>query len=392
MANIKSLFQSEKGANAYIAGKMTINISGAKQNIDVIFERFGRRFFIILNGLSEITVGAKDFLFGNNINMPFMDEMGQEYIAFDCFCIKSKLTVNYIVLEGEYKTLLKGIKIPNCGILKIHFDGLDNYMIDCQCVEDNIIEKYNKWDLVEENGKRKIAVRLKDINDFSVLHNLIVRTREYFEFIANHELIIDEIQYKKINGEGIEIIRSDKITSEKSFVFNDKTILTKDVIFDDLDKWLIYYEEYKEPIYIWKKSIYNYNVSEEDVFLWRCQAFELLSEINKEIYDKAMELKSEKQIEPNLYNYLEALNKLHHYINCNKKELRAVKEVRNLYTHNNPKKKITKRQWHNSIHIIRLAFIEGIKFVFKMNNNESKGFYLHIAKGDLEEEKKHFDI
>lgn len=53
---------------------------------------------------------------------------------------------------------------------------------------------------------------------------------------------------------------------------------------------------------------------------------------------------------------------------------------------------MTKRQWHNSIHIIHLALAEGIKFAFEMKNKECKGFYLHICKGGMEEEKARFNL
>lgn len=52
-----------------------------------------------------------------------------------------------------------------------------------------------------------------------------------------------------------EILRSDKISSEKSYVFHDKTMLSTEVIFGDLCKWLLNYEKYKEPIYMEKVYI-----------------------------------------------------------------------------------------------------------------------------------------
>ncbi len=86
------------------------------------------------------------------------------------------------------------------------------------------------------------------------------------------------------------------------------------------------------------------------------------------------------------------MNQVHHYIDCKDDDLIDVKEVRNLYTHNNPKKMVSQRQWYNSTHIIQLALIEGIKYIFGMENKECKCFYLHIAKGGKEEEKKRFNV
>lgn len=80
-------------------------------------------------------------------------------------------------------------------------------------------------------------------------------------------------------------------------------------------------------------------MSEEDVFLWRCQAFELLCELNDTIYDEAIKLKENRQKAPNLRNYLEAINRVHHYVDCVDEDFKDVKEVRNQYTHNNPRTK-----------------------------------------------------
>lgn len=392
MIDIQSLFQYGGNERVLVVGKTTINISDNQKDVDVLFERDGRRFMMLFSGLSEATINAKEYLFGKNINMHFINDDGQPYIAYDCLFLKSKMTMNYILMEGEYKSLLRGSYIPNCGILKLHFDGIEVFMGNCDVTSEKYLDEYNKWCLFEENEKRMIAVRLKDIGSYQILHNLLVRVREYFEFIANHQLIFDEINFCGFDGKGIEILRSDKISTEKSYVFHDKTTLSTDVIFGDLCKWLLNYEKYKEPIYIWKKSIYNFDVSEEDVFLWRCQAFELLCELDNKLYREAIKLKDERQKEPNLRNYLEALNQVHHYINCQDDDFRDVKEVRNLYTHNNPKKMVSQRQWHNSTHLIQLALIEGIKYTFGMENKDCKAFYLHIAKHGMEKEKKRFNV
>lgn len=196
----------------------------------------------------------------------FENEEAQQFIAYDCLCLKSTLTLNYIVMEGEYKTLLNGAHIPDCGILCFHFDGLDSCFTNCKITVNNMLEECNKWTMFEENGKRKIVVKLKDVNSFEAMRDILVKVREYFEFVVDHELIIDEIKYKGINGEGIEIIRDDKITSEKSFVFHDRTVLETDIIFDDLNKWLMYYEKYKEPIYIYGKNLFIIMMCQRKMF------------------------------------------------------------------------------------------------------------------------------
>lgn len=61
-----------------------------QQNVDVFFERFGRRFFMIFPELSEKTISLKDYLFGKNIKIVFKNEEPQQFIAFDCLRLKSR--------------------------------------------------------------------------------------------------------------------------------------------------------------------------------------------------------------------------------------------------------------------------------------------------------------
>ena len=92
---------------------------------------------------------------------------------------------------------------------------------------------------------------------FSALINFIIIVREYIEFVANHELILDYITYKDDSGQGIELLRADRITSEKSFVFWEKINCDEDSFFDDLCKWINDYDKHKDVIYLWRKSVYN---------------------------------------------------------------------------------------------------------------------------------------
>lgn len=241
--------------NEFIAGKTTIYFYQKQQNVDVLFSRYGCRFYLIFNELSEKTISAKEYLFGREFNAIFINEEGQQYRSYGCLCRKSTLTLEHITLEGEYKTLTKGTYIPNCGILDFHFNGIEDCFINCKEITGCLPQEYSKWTMIEANGKRKIAVRLKDVNDFETIQSILIRAREYFEFILDHELTIDEINYKDINDKGIEIIRDDKISSEKSAGFYDRTNLTMDILFNDLNKWLIHYEKYKEPIYMEKSYL-----------------------------------------------------------------------------------------------------------------------------------------
>ena len=65
MVDIKTLFQGKKYMNEFVVGRTAINISGMQQNIDVFFERYGRRFLIFISEFSEIAISIIDNLFDN---------------------------------------------------------------------------------------------------------------------------------------------------------------------------------------------------------------------------------------------------------------------------------------------------------------------------------------
>ena len=150
MIDIQSLFQDGINERVLVIGKTTVNISANQKDVDVLFERDGRRFMMLLSGLSEASINVKEYLFGKTVNIQFIDEDGQCHIAYDCLFLKSKMTMNYIVMEGEYKSLIRGSNIPNCGILKLHFEGIEGYMSNCDVTSEICLDEYNKWCLFLE--------------------------------------------------------------------------------------------------------------------------------------------------------------------------------------------------------------------------------------------------
>ena len=58
MIDIQSLFQDGINERVLVIGKTTVNISANQKDVDVLFERDGRRFMMLLSGLSEASINA----------------------------------------------------------------------------------------------------------------------------------------------------------------------------------------------------------------------------------------------------------------------------------------------------------------------------------------------
>ena len=69
MIDIQSLFQDGINERVLVIGKTTVNISANQKDVDVLFERDGRRFMMLLSGLSEASINAKEYLFGKTVNI-----------------------------------------------------------------------------------------------------------------------------------------------------------------------------------------------------------------------------------------------------------------------------------------------------------------------------------
>lgn len=92
--------------------------------------------------------------------------------------------------------------------------------------------------------------------------------------------------------------------SQNDCLINEVSLEQPKTIVEGINQWLLHYEPYKEVINIWKKTIYNRHVSDEDVFIWRCQSLELLCTLYKPLLDEAKsQIKNPKQSFPNLSNF-----------------------------------------------------------------------------------------
>jgi hypothetical protein len=224
-----------------------------------------------------------------------------------------------------------------------------------------------------------------DFNQDMALKDIIDTVRlvkEYFELIYRSEIHIFDIS---LNYE--DLMRGDKI------LFSDFDCIEVvshpnagfqfrggyDEIVSGLIGWCKYYDQFKIGISIWQKQIYNTRVDREDSILWNGQAIEALCEHHSELYGIAKAIAVEraqkdgqKPREPNLIDYLTAVNKQFPELGETFVRFFAdAKKVRDKLTHNNPNKQVTERQIKNTVALLEhfstrlISYIIGLKGIIR---------------------------
>ena len=369
-----------------IYGRTTIQLSEWKCNVDVIFHIPMQRLEIIVPLTSEKSFAAVDYVFFKNIKeLVIVNEEGQKFTAYDCVCYRKVINIDKITMSGQYKTLIKGSTIPKAGVLYFHFEGLEHYFEKSEFINSEQLLKENEWSLINNEGSKEIAAKISGTENIESLIIPLLRVREYFEFLIASEIYIDKVVYSNKATETIEILNDKFLISKNECFFDETSTQSPEVIEKGINQWLSHYESYKEVFKIWRKTIYNRQVSDEDVFIWRCQSFELLCTLCQPLFDDAKQLikTPKRQQFPNLSNFLGALNAKCHFINCDDSYFDKVTDVRNVYIHYNPNKHITDREWHNSTHLIDMALKVAIRYAMGLDITDI-GFFILMPEGSGE--------
>ena len=384
MLSIKILY--EEGV-IMIKGMTTVRFDDVEYNIDISFSMSSQKFEIVIPFNSQQDCNVADYLLGERFSeIVFINVNGQVFTAYDCVCIRRITNIETITIIGRYKTLIKGWKIPKCGIVMVHFDGIERFFKKySQTINPNYVLDGENWNIVNAGEKIYAYVSVSNFSNIDFLLSLMIKVREYFEFLVDSEILVDQAVYFDDSGNGIEILNDELLISKNFYVFDKESVKIPEKIMEGLNKWLAQYKTYEEVILIWKKTIYNKHVSAEDVFIWRCQALELLCTLYAPLFSEAKAcIQQSKQVEPNLVNFLEALSKKHKFIECETFYFYEVKNVRNVYTHYNPQKHITEREWWNSSHLIVMALNVALQYVFDLDVKE-EDFFILVPPGTMDE-------
>ena len=201
---------------------------------------------------------------------------------------------------------------------------------------------------------------------------IIRRAKLYFEFMINQEIQVRDVHLssKEPRPHDAATLISDELLASKTFVkeIEERPYYgTEQELLEGLSGWMQHYDMFSRVIEIWQKTIYNVNVSDEDIFVWEAQAFEAFCETHSDIYSRAEKLKVGKQAFPNLRNYMLAVQEILGFSNLDESYYKDTKDVRNYYTHNNPNLEITERQKKNSYKLIHSFLRRSIAKIFEID-------------------------
>lgn len=374
-----------------INGRTTVRTDKWEYDIDVTFQVPLRRVEIVIPFTSAKSLEVADFLYAKIINsIVIVDEVRQEFTAYECLFISRTTKMETITMLGHYKTLIKGRNIPEAGVISFHFEGLEHFFNQFSEFRDlGLLQKENSWGLLNNDGTIDIVAKTSDVDGIDALIAPLVKVREYFEFLIDKEIYVDRVVYSDGVGTSLEILNDRLLMSQNDCFVNEKCLEKPEEILKGINQWLLHYEPYKEVIHIWRKTIYNRQVSDEDVFIWRCQSLELLCTLYEPLLVEAkqqMENPSPKAA-PNLSHFMQALNIKRKFIECDKSYFNDVKHVRNVYTHYNPKKHVSERQWWNSSHLIKSALKIALGYVMELDVGDAEFFFL-MPPGTNEERRR----
>jgi len=191
------------------------------------------------------------------------------------------------------------------------------------------------------------------------LMQLLWIIKHYIEFLLSQEIRLTAVQLfgESPNDTATVIADSILVTNTPIRDINAKAYpFTSEDFFVGLRGWLGKYGKYERAIGIWLKTIYNAQVFPEDIYIWKCQAFELFCELTEEIINDAQAHKAPDQSYPNIRNYLISSSSLYGIVSDvaeNHAEcFMDAKNVRNEFTHHNPSKPVTEIQIKNSFKLM----------------------------------------
>ena len=361
-----------------------------------------------LNSVGSILMRAEDF-WGKKLVLSVKSTDAQIYIIYDCIFSQQTLALSSSgmgTLTGSFESLIKQ-KSPFEKYLSVTFSFVDIEkifpLIEFQVSRTDYHgpvyisrpaldqEKYTINDTLSAaiisrfdgipsdpcaeihiSQEKYISVNSKTEKTAIELLELLSSIKQYIEFLCSQEIQLLDIGFssKKDSGYSLAEVVAAPLLIPNTFVKkidSNPYRQSKEDFFAGLHGWLENNEKYSRVIEIWKKTIYNTSVSDEDIFVWRCQAFELLCALTDEIKVEAYNNLAPDQSNPNVRNYLTVVSSRYDIARSFSDYYSDVKDVRDKLTHNNPKKTVTEDQIKNAYGLINhfliatIAKIMGIK-------------------------------
>ena len=341
-------------------------------------------------------------LLGQTFNMRVKSTSAQIYIVYDCTIISQSLAFSGSgmgTVSGRFDRLIKQNHSDDTyDKMMFSFDGIEhlfpliNFQIDMprydgpltisrpaleekehsvtDSISGSIVSDFGSISSepiseIHISQKKHIVLSFTNKQTACELIKTLTRVKQYIEFLCSREIQLSDIQFSSSdpnNWKSAEVI-SDPILIPCTFIKpieSDPYGFSEEDFFAGLQGWLNHVDKYSRVIDIWKKTIYNSNVSAEDLFIWRCQAFELLCTLTEEIKESAKKKLVDDQSYPNIRNYLCEVNSRYDIADFAESHFSKTKVIRDILTHNNPDKTASDEQFRNAYTLIHYFLVASI--------------------------------
>ena len=362
--------------------------------------------------LSPEQIKENPFCF-KRINLQVLDKEARSFTVYGCIFSWRGLTLTSSgieTLKGKFERLVRENK-PNAVYHSVEFtfEGITKYF-PLEKFESAHSPDLNKLVFIKEAGGTELKANLyQDVQicvqskyegafesdtlyDLSIHQKKVImltadeprsidiwlsyirKIKHFFEFGNQFKIAISGISFDQVprTAKSEALLVSDPIllpVINKKRIDEFHLLGSESEILKGLSNWFKVYDKYAQVFEIWQKIIYNSDVSEDDKFLWKCQAFELLCTLNENIYKKACALKTGKNSDPNIKNFLMAVDEVYNLPNWGAQFYIDTKEARNIVTHHNPQKSLSEQSYKNAMQMINgyltrtVAEIVGYKYL-----------------------------
>ena len=287
----------------------------------------------------------------------------------------------------EYEVFLGGFDVVGDKIN--YFKFYENCDIAIFRTFDNFVRSETLFDL-NVNQYILFMLKYKTPTSVDVIRKDIDCIKSYIEFLINETTTVYDVV--GINS-GNEL--DTKFTTNKCELYRGNKIIrfrdSEDAIKDNIVGWREFYTKYYESFNLWKKTIYNVTIDNNDIFIWECQALECLCQLDEHLYSVAKRISEErakengaKNTSPNIIDYLTVVSDIIGN-NIFNKYFKLVKNTRDKYTHYNPNKYVNLEQVKTAKNIIDFFFIS---LIYKYFLGDMKNALSLLVNPDVLKVKK----
>jgi len=262
--------------------------------------------------------------------------------------------------EDNNNEIKLSLTVPEDLIVKLKDDTIVKFYTEF----NGLVSSYYLFDLDIRQNKRVVISFPNRIN-VEEMYKRIEILKLYFEYVYNYRMNFSNVhlmdEQEKYNLSKVVVSELYTFQTNNNNQFKNRYSGKINELVERIKLWFELYDKFNESLLIWKKTIYNQNVDQNDKYLWICQAFESFCQHDYDINLKVLKnakKKNNKASYPNLSDYLVIVEDIIEFkFSSRAKYYKNIVKVRDKLTHNNPNKVITDIEKDESSRLIEYFYL-----------------------------------